>query len=93
MLVKQPTEEPDRFVLDGAEVGGITPALRPVGADVSGARRLPPNGGKAFQGPIPAGAGFVLAEEEAHELRARAEADYTRVDGMTRRRPCASRAA
>ena len=75
--VKQPDSPPQRFVLDGVEVAGITPALRPAGEDVSGAKRLSANAGRAFQGPIPAGAGFVLEPAEAESLLARTDADYS----------------
>lgn len=74
--VKQPEIEPERFVLDGAEVDGIAPSLVPRDADVSVAAQLPQNSGFAFQGPIPVGEGFLLTTEEAEALLARGEADY-----------------
>ncbi|MDQ3934648.1 MAG: N-6 DNA methylase [Actinomycetota bacterium] len=77
--VKEPPGPPARFVLDSEEVDGITPALRPIGRDVSQALPLEQNRGRAFQGPIPAGAGFVLTSGEADELLARPEADYAEV--------------
>ncbi len=77
--IKQPTAPPDSFTLDGVEVPGITPALRPAGLDVSAAGRLAANGGRVFQGPIPVGGGFVLSPEEAARLLARGDADYTEV--------------
>lgn len=77
--VNKPLESPRRFVLDGVEVEGITTALRAVGIDVSAAARLPKNRGKAFQGPIPAGRGFVIDDAEARELLARPDADYSQV--------------
>jgi len=76
--VKDPSERP-RSLLDSVEVQGITSALRPLGADVSIAKRLLENRGKAFQGPIPAGAGFILDGEEAAALLARSDADYSQV--------------
>ncbi|MEX2211613.1 MAG: DNA methyltransferase [Gaiellaceae bacterium] len=77
--VKQPTEPIAEFVLDGEPVDGITPALRPAGLDVSSAGRLGANAGRAFQGPIPAGAGFILSADEAEELLARSDADYASI--------------
>ena len=74
--VKRPVVAPTRFVLDGEQVDGITPSLRPDGSDVSGAAQLTPNAGRAYQGPVIVGRGFVLANEEADELLARSDADY-----------------
>lgn len=77
--IKKPVVEPRPIVLDGVEVDAITPALRPEGRDVSAALRLPQNAGRAFQGPIPAGGGFVLDADEAYALLARDDADYREV--------------
>lgn len=77
--VKRPETVPGRIVLDRVEVDEITPSLRPRLLDVASAARLARNRGRAFQGPIPAGAGFVLGEREAGKLLARADADYTQV--------------
>lgn len=77
--VKEPPSPPGRFVLDGEEVGGITPALRAEGADVSAAARLPANRGRAFQGPMPVGRGFVLDPEEASRVLALRDASYREV--------------
>jgi len=77
--VKEPAEAPTRFVLDDVVVDGITPSLRPAGTDLAGARALAQNRGRAFQGPIPAGADFVLAADEAAALLTRTEADYSEV--------------
>jgi hypothetical protein len=77
--VKRPDEAPTGALLDGREVAAITPALRAEGQDVSVASRLPANRGRAFQGPIPVGAGFVLAPDEAEVLIGRSEADYGQV--------------
>jgi len=63
-------------VLDGVEVPGISAALRPAGVDPSAARRLPQNRGKAFQGPMPVGKGFLLDSKEAEQLLRRTEARY-----------------
>jgi hypothetical protein len=75
--VKNPSEPPAIRILNGAEVSEITPALRSRGTDVSEASRLPQNRGRCFQGPIPADqGGFILSDDEAHELLARADANY-----------------
>lgn len=74
--VKDPSTPPGHFVLDGVEVEGITPSLRPLGQDPSEATPLAPNMGKAFQGPQPVGSGFVLDEDEAMRLLELGEASY-----------------
>jgi len=60
-------------------VGEISPSLRPLDLDVSIAVALDDNRGRAFQGPIPAGAGFVLSEAEANGLLDRSDARYADV--------------
>ncbi len=77
--IKDPSESPALVVLDGEEVEGISAALRSTGIDVSSAKPLAQNRGRSFQGPIPAGEGFVLSSEEAEELLTRSEADYSEV--------------
>ena len=77
--VKEPSDMPTELVLDGTDVEGITPSLRRTSLDVSTAKRLDQNTGRAFQGPIPAGAGFVLTNEEAARLLVRGEATYSEV--------------
>jgi hypothetical protein len=77
--VKSPNSAPARFVLDGVEVDGISPALQPQANDVSAASRLVKNRGYAFQGPIPVGEGFVLDSSEAETLLAQTDADYSLV--------------
>jgi len=74
--VKSPVSPPKQAVLDGEAVTGITAALRAYADDTSGAARLAPNRGRAFQGPQPVGSGFVLKPEEAQELLALSDADY-----------------
>jgi len=66
-------------LLDGRVVEGISPSLRPLDLDVSIAVPLNGNRGRAFQGPIPAGAGFVLSETEANGLLDRSDARYADV--------------
>jgi hypothetical protein len=78
--IKDPGQPPDRFLLDGEEVAGITPALRPAGRDVLASSNLEQNRRRAFQGPIPAdGGGFILDAEKANELLSRTEALYKEV--------------
>ncbi|MGH2962174.1 MAG: DNA methyltransferase [Solirubrobacterales bacterium] len=77
--IKQPPVPPAELILDGVEAEGITAALRPVGADVSQATVLAENRGRAFQGPIPVGEGFVIPAEEAERLRGQPDADYAQV--------------
>jgi hypothetical protein len=71
--VKEPAA-PISPVLDGLPVGGISASLRAAGVDVA-AERLAPNRRHAFQGPIPAGRGFVLTDEEAEALLAKSGYD------------------
>lgn len=68
-----------RPVLDGTFVPAITPALRSVSVDLSGAVRLRRNVGRAFQGPQPVGMGFVLDRAEAEQLLARGDASYAEI--------------
>ena len=77
--VKLPADLPAELWLDGQTVTGITPSLRPTGTDLAEARALPQNRGRAFQGSIPAGAGFVLNEAEASKLLTRSDASYAQV--------------
>jgi len=77
--VKAPTSPQQTFVLDGVEVPGITSSLRATGDGPDGAVALPGNAGRAFQGPVPGGAGFVLSPDEALVLLARTDAPYSDV--------------
>ncbi len=77
--VKDPPEAPRRYLLDGTEVEGITPALTPMGVAGAEVARLEANRRRAFQGPIPGGGGFVLSHGEASTLLARDDADYREV--------------
>ena len=76
--IKSPETPPSKFVLDEFEVSGINTSLRP--ADGS-ANPLPlsANVGHCFQGPIPAGDGFVISVEEAQSLLADPSARYAEV--------------
>ena len=76
--VKEPAAAPSRFLLDDVEVVGITSSLTR-GRPVAPPARLVGNAGRAFQGPIPVGAGFELDEAEATALLARSEARYADV--------------
>jgi hypothetical protein len=77
--VKHPDEAPTKRLLDGLEVDDVSPSLRPAGLDTSQANRLAANRGRAYQGPIPAGVGFVLSSDEAEALLRRTDADYSKV--------------
>lgn len=76
--VQRPAQPPVRFVLDGREVVGINTRLRESLVPVEEYEPLPANRGRAFQGPIPAGA-FYLTEEEARAILRRHEAPYADV--------------
>jgi hypothetical protein len=56
------------FLLDDAEVTGITSQLQPPGSVSGRPHRLAANAGKSFQGSIVLGMGFVLEPEEAQRL-------------------------
>jgi hypothetical protein len=73
---KHPQSQPEELFLDGRNVSLITAALREI--DMT-ANALAANAGRAFQGPIPRGAGFVLTPDEAREILDRSDADYRRV--------------
>jgi len=75
--VKRPADPPPEALLDGRVVGAITASLRTTGVDFSAAARLSTNRGRAFQGPMPVGAGFVLSTEQAEVLLSRTDADYS----------------
>ncbi|MGH2981293.1 MAG: DNA methyltransferase, partial [Solirubrobacterales bacterium] len=76
--IQEPDPKPGRFVLDGEEVAGINTRLRESVIAVEEYETLEPNKGRSFQGPIPAGS-FYLEPEEAEEILARSEADYSPV--------------
>jgi hypothetical protein len=74
--IKSPDPLPTRFVLDDQPIQtGITASLQP---DVGLAQAvvLSANTGRAFQGPIPVGEGFILTRAEARTLLARTDANY-----------------
>jgi hypothetical protein len=69
--LKDPAVAVKAAMLDGVGVAAIAASLRAMGdSEVSGAPSLPANAHRAFQGPIPRGAGFVLDVEEAQEILA-----------------------
>jgi len=74
--VKTPPEPSEPTMLDGIEVDGIGPSLRPMSLDVSSAHRLAQNDRHCFFGPIPSGRGFVLEKELAERFLARNDATY-----------------
>ena len=77
--VKAPSTPPAIFVLDGEPVEGITPELRTPGHSTGVVARLKANRGRCFQGPIPAGAGFIILPAEAQQLLGRTDANYRQV--------------
>lgn len=77
--VKEPETPPAEFLLDGEPVSGISAQLRSLERSTDTAKPLAANKGKAFQGPIPIGEGFILTEEEARQLLKRSEAEYADV--------------
>jgi hypothetical protein len=76
--IQKPSTSPSRFVLDDIEVSGISPSLRASDGSPE-PQALVANAGFAFQGPIPAGAGFVLDAVEARSLLDDGRAAYHRV--------------
>ena len=77
--IKTPSSPLTEFVLDGKPVAGITPELRTPDRSTGVVVNLVANRGRCFQGPIPAGAGFVITANEAKALLARTEIDYRAV--------------
>ncbi len=76
--IKDPSEMPERFVLDDEIVEGITSSLKTdVGLPVPVPLRE--NEGWAFQGPIPVGEGFILTEQEALGILSAKDANYSDV--------------
>ena len=77
--VKEPETSPEAFMLDDKLVpGGIDTSLRPMD-QAPRPQRLDANLGRAFQGPIPVGKGFVLTPDEARQLLADGRAPYEQV--------------
>ena len=76
--VKEPSEPPGRFILDGVAVPGIGPSLHS-GTDRLIGIKLAANAGRQFFGVVPGGEGFVLSRDEADVLRALDSADYSRI--------------
>jgi hypothetical protein len=77
--IRTPSSPPTAFVLDGEPVEGITPELRTPDRSTGVVAKLRANKGRCFQGPIPAGAGFIIPEVEAQALLARTDVDYLQV--------------
>lgn len=76
--VKNPSTVPPHAVLDKLVVPGINSSLRS-GTLVRKPLLLKPNDGRAFQGCIPVGKGFVLDAKEARQLIDRKDANYRQV--------------
>ena len=64
--------ENERFFLDNEPVKKITPSLEPSSRVPGNPHRLAENSGKAFQGTVVLGSGFILAPDEAIEIINRA---------------------
>jgi hypothetical protein len=77
--VREPDPLPASFTLDERAVVGIDTALRESTVPNADVPVLVANKGRAFQGVIPRGEGFVLALDEGHDLLSRSDADYTAV--------------
>lgn len=77
--VQRPEAVPGSVTLDGTEVTSITTSLRPGGGSEWVAVPLPQNAGRAFQGPIPVGKGFIIGSSVAESLLADPTIDYTPV--------------
>jgi hypothetical protein len=76
---KSPPAPPNQYLLDGVEVSGITPDLRTPETSSGQARVLTTNKDRCFQGPSPAGDGFIISASEANELLARTDVNYREV--------------
>lgn len=77
--IKKPDPLPQRFLLDEHEVEAIDTALRASTIPIADVAVIAANSGKAFQGVIPRGDGFVLAPDEARGLLDRSDASYDEV--------------
>jgi hypothetical protein len=71
--------EPAEFLLDGAVVDAIDTALTVSTIPIADVPVIETNRGRAFQGVIPRGSGFVLEKPEAEGLLARQDAEYADV--------------
>ena len=76
--IHQPSEPPDRFMLDGEEVVGINTRLRESRLQIEEYEPLAENSGRSFQGPIPAGT-FYLDPDEADAFLAGKNTNYSDV--------------
>jgi hypothetical protein len=76
--IHRPSSKPTKFVLDEREVSGIDNSLRPQD-DLPEPQLLRANSHHAFQGPILAGAGFIVSEDEASEMLNDGPVDYSAV--------------
>ncbi len=74
--VREPAALRQSFTLDEVLVEGIDTALEASTVPIADVPVIPGNRGRAFQGVIPRGDGFVISYEEGSELRARSDADY-----------------
>jgi len=77
--VNEPDPLPERFVLDEQEVEAIDTALQESTVPIADVPVLPANKGRAFQGVIPRGDGFVLTRVEGLRTLGRTDANYRAV--------------
>jgi hypothetical protein len=73
--IKEDTDRPAEFRLDGQRVAGITTSLMS-GNQLPNPDELTANIGRQFFGVVPSGDGFVLEDPEAQALLQRTEASY-----------------
>jgi hypothetical protein len=78
--VKQPNPATtNKFTLNGRDVRGITAELRSPEHSTGDVASLDANRGKCYQGPIPAGNGFIIESDEAKRLLDLSDASYSTV--------------
>lgn len=74
--VKEPSESPGSFTLDGEDVVGITTSLRAAAAGGWVPVALSPNGNRCFEGPSPKAKGLLIGAGTAAELLRMAGTEY-----------------
>lgn len=77
--IKQPSDPPAEFDLDGRSAIGISASLRPELETAWKPGVLAANSGRCFQGPRPVGKGFVISEGFARQMLSDEGSDYSRV--------------
>lgn len=77
--VKQPSAVPAKFTIDGKDVSGITAELRTPEHSTGDVASLYANGHRCYEGPIPAGNGFIIDNDEAQRLLNLQDTSYSSV--------------